>query len=104
MHGISFGEKVSGQLSQVLFPQANCKNQKEEMLIFFDWLFSFTTLTIDFTRWSLVMKTKGRCYCGIISYEIEEQAEASFEKLNINLQEIDYFINFIKNSERGVTR
>ncbi len=25
------------------------------------------------------MKTKGRCYCGIIKYEIEEQAEASFQ-------------------------
>ena len=25
------------------------------------------------------MKTRGRCYCGIIKYEIEEQAEAAFQ-------------------------
>ena len=33
-----------------------------------------------------------------------EQAQESFEKLKIKLPETDYFINFIKNSERGVTR
>ena len=26
-----------------------------------------------------IMKTKGRCYCGIIRYEIDKQAEASFQ-------------------------
>ncbi len=33
-----------------------------------------------------------------------EQAQASFHKLKIKLPEVDYFLNFIKNSERGVTR
>ena len=40
----------------------------------------------------------------IKSKSSREEVQKAFEKLNIKSAEVDYFIDFIKNSERGVTR
>ena len=63
-------------LSLELYNSNMCK-QKIRHTSFF--LVFFTMPVVNFTNRRFFMKTEGRCYCGIVKYEIEEKAEASFQ-------------------------